>query len=60
MQPKFAPEPDVSDIREPVRPALKLCTMSADGHLSIPRAERDKWLADPIRSCLAEMASFRF
>lgn len=60
MQPKFSPEPDVSDIREPVRPGLKLCTMSADGHLSIPRAERDKWLADPVRSCLAETASFRF
>ena len=60
MQPKFTSEPDVSEIREPVRPALKLCTMSADGHLSIPRAERDKWLADPIRSCLAQISRFRF
>lgn len=52
MQPKFVPEPDVSDIREPVRPPLKLCTMSADGILAIPNAEREKWLADPVRRCL--------
>ncbi|CAK9075623.1 unnamed protein product, partial [Durusdinium trenchii] len=50
MQPKFVPEPDVSDIREPVRPPLKLCTMSADGILAIPNAEREKWLADPVRN----------
>ena len=58
MQPKFVAEPDVADIREPVRPHLKLCTMNAAGHLEIPRAERDKWLNDPVRRCLVYENNF--
>lgn len=52
MSPKFIPEADLSDLMEPRKPAMKLCTMSADGNLQIPDAERKRWLSDPVRSDL--------
>lgn len=58
MQPKFSPEPDMSTVREPVQPALKLCSMNAAGHLTIPQAERQKWLSDPVRRDLARKCFF--
>ena len=60
MQPKFCPEPDMSTMREPVLPALKLCSMNDAGHLTIPQAERQKWLNDPVRRDLARKDFFMF
>ncbi|CAJ1459882.1 unnamed protein product, partial [Effrenium voratum] len=37
---------DLSELTHPRQPALKLCTMSANGHLNIPREVRDKWLQE--------------
>ncbi|CAJ1431871.1 unnamed protein product, partial [Effrenium voratum] len=39
-------EADLSELTHPRQPALKLCTMSANGHLNIPREVRDKWLQE--------------
>lgn len=36
----------------PKLPHLKLCSINEDGHLTIPKAEREKWLSDPVRSGL--------
>lgn len=48
----------MSTVREPVQPALKLCSMNAAGHLTIPQAERQKWLSDPVRRDLASKCFF--
>eukprot|EP00435_Cladocopium_sp_Y103_P057161 s717_g19.t1 len=47
MNPKYQENADLSDKAPPRPPTLKLCTMNEQGHLSIPRDVRDKWLADP-------------
>ena len=58
LSPKFILEADLSDLLEPRKPAMKLCTMTADGNLQIPDAERKRWLSDPVRSDL--IGSFFF
>lgn len=55
LSPKFQPNADLSDQLAPRAPALKLCRMTANGHLEIPRDVRDKWLADPVRRNLSSM-----
>ena len=58
MSPKFIPDADLSDLLEPRKPVMKLCTMTADGNLQIPEAERKRWLTDPVRSDLIVMSFF--
>ena len=50
MAPKFQKEPDLSSLSTPRPPSLRLCKMTASGHLEIPRDVRQKWLNDPVRS----------
>jgi hypothetical protein len=52
MQPKFVPDADLSDVLDPKRPSLKLCTMTDSGNIQIPDSERKRWLNDPVRSNL--------
>lgn len=49
LQPKFQPDADLSDISQPRMPSLKICTMTPDGHLTLPQDIRDRWLSDPVR-----------
>lgn len=49
---KYNPDADLSNIHQPKPPTLKMCTMTAGGHLTIPEQERKKWLSDPVRSSL--------
>ena len=53
MSPKYVAEADLSDLVDPKRPVLKLCTMTPEGNLQIPESERKKWLNDPVRSGLS-------
>ena len=53
MTPKFQPEADLSTVANSRMPQLKLCQMSDNGHLTIPKEVRDKWLMDPVRRYLA-------
>lgn len=50
VTPKFSAEPDLSEFSAPKPPALRLCTMTSQGHLQLPDAVRKKWLSDPVRS----------
>ncbi|CAK9102737.1 Uncharacterized protein SCF082_LOCUS48021, partial [Durusdinium trenchii] len=50
MQPKFVAEACTADLTLPQVPSLRLCTMDSNGQLSIPKAEREKWLSDPVRN----------
>ncbi|CAK9111498.1 Uncharacterized protein SCF082_LOCUS51755 [Durusdinium trenchii] len=49
MTPKFQPEADLSTVANSRMPQLKLCQMSDNGHLTIPKEVRDKWLMDPAQ-----------
>lgn len=53
--PKFVADADLSGITNPTAPALKMCNLSPNGHLSIPREIRDRWLADPVRSVMVSI-----
>lgn len=46
---KFQASPDLSMQTKPREPVLKLCTMT-DGHLTMPKDVREKWLSCPVRS----------
>ena len=52
MQPKFQEKADMSDQTQPRAPQMKLCQMNENGHLSIPKDVREKWLNDPVRRSL--------
>ncbi|CAK8995946.1 unnamed protein product, partial [Durusdinium trenchii] len=49
MPPKYCPTAEMGDLQMPKLPHLKLCSINEDGHLTIPKAEREKWLSDPVR-----------
>ncbi|CAK9097291.1 unnamed protein product [Durusdinium trenchii] len=46
---KFQASPDLSTQTKPREPVLKLCTMT-DGHLTMPKDVREKWLSCPVRN----------
>ncbi|CAK9089330.1 unnamed protein product, partial [Durusdinium trenchii] len=50
VTPKFVADADLSELTNPKMPQLKVCTMTAAGHLQLPDATRKKWLDDPVRS----------
>lgn len=51
-QPKFIQTADTSEFTKPREPLLKMCSMT-NGHLTIPKETREKWLQCPVRSNLA-------
>ena len=52
VTPKFVADADLSELTNPKMPQLKVCTMTAAGHLQLPDATRKKWLDDPVRSSM--------